>query len=113
VYGSLLLFTAMASLGLPGLNGFVSEFLVVRGSWPILGLATALGMIGLFFTGAYILKALKLVLHGPLNERWAKLNEISTREILVIAPLAVLMLGIGVWPAWILNVINRAVQMWF
>ncbi|TLN07448.1 NADH-quinone oxidoreductase subunit M, partial [bacterium] len=113
VYGSLLLFTAMASLGLPGLNGFVSEFLVVRGSWPILGLATALGMIGLFFTGAYILKALKLVLHGPLNERWAKLSEISTREILVITPLAVLMLGIGVWPAWILNVINRAVQMWF
>ena len=113
VYGSLLLFTAMASLGLPGLNGFVSEFLVIRGSWPILGLATALGMVGLFFTGAYILKALKLVLHGPLNERWAKLNEISTREILIITPLAVLMLGIGVWPAWILNVINRAVQMWF
>jgi NADH-quinone oxidoreductase subunit M len=112
VYGSLLLFTAMASLGLPGLNGFVSEFLVIRGSWPILSLATALGMIGLFFTGAYILKALKLVLHGPLNERWATLSEISTREILVITPLAVLMLGIGVWPAWILNVINRAVQMW-
>ena len=113
VYGSLLLFTSMASLGLPGLNGFVSEFLVIRGSWPILTLATALGMIGLFFTGAYILKALKLVLHGPLNERWAKLSEISTREILVIAPLAALMLAIGVWPAWILNVINRAVQMWF
>lgn len=113
VYGSLLLFTAMASLGLPGLSGFVSEFLVIRGSWPILGLATALGMIGLFFTGAYILKALKLVLHGPLNERWSKLSEISTREILVIAPLAALMLGIGVWPAWILNVINRAVQLWF
>jgi NADH-quinone oxidoreductase subunit M len=113
VYGSLLLFTSMASLGLPGLNGFVSEFLVIRGSWSILTLATALGMIGLFFTGAYILKALKLVLHGPLNERWAKLSEISTREILVIAPLAALMLVIGVWPAWILNVINRAVQMWF
>ncbi|GAP15277.1 NADH dehydrogenase subunit M [Longilinea arvoryzae] len=112
VYGSLLLFISMASLGLPGLGGFVSEFLVVRGSWPILGLATALGLVGLFFTGAYILKALKLVLHGPLNERWAKLSEISTREILVITPLSVLILGIGVWPAWILNVINRAVQMW-
>lgn len=112
VYGSLLMFTAMASLGLPGLGGFVSEFLVIRGSWPILSLATALGMIGLFFTGAYILKALKLVLHGPLNERWAKLKEISVREILVITPLAALMLAIGVWPAWILNVINRAVQMW-
>lgn len=112
VYGSLLMFTAMASLGLPGLGGFVSEFLVIRGSWPVFSLATALGMVGLFFTGAYILKALKLVLHGPLNERWAKLKEISVREILVITPLAALMLAIGVWPAWILNVINRAVQMW-
>ena len=70
VYGTVLIFTAMASLGLPGLGGFVSEFLVVRGVWPIFTLAAALSMIGLFFTGAYILKALKLVLHGPLNTRW-------------------------------------------
>ena len=53
------MFTAMGTLGLPGLGGFVSEFLVVRGAWPIFTLATALSMIGLFFTGAYILKALK------------------------------------------------------
>jgi NADH-quinone oxidoreductase subunit M len=47
-------------------------------------------MIGLFFTGAYILKALKLVLHGPLNETWAdKLPEIRLDEIAVIAPLMI------------------------
>jgi NADH-quinone oxidoreductase subunit M len=114
VYGGILIFTAMASLGLPGLGGFVSEFLVVRGSWPIFTLATALSMIGLFFTGAYVLKALKKVLHGPLNERWVgHLPEIKPREVLVIAPLMVLMLGIGIWPAWILDIINRAVSMWF
>ncbi len=56
VYGGLLIFTSMASLGLPGLNGFISEFLVVRGAWPVFTLYTALAMIGLFFTGAYILK---------------------------------------------------------
>jgi len=104
----------MASLGLPGLNGFISEFLVVRGSWPILTVYTALAMIGLFLTGAYILKGIKMVLHGPLNEKWAgHISEISAREIVVIAPLMVLMLWIGVWPAWILNVINRAVEMLF
>jgi NADH-quinone oxidoreductase subunit M len=104
----------MASLGLPGLNGFVSEFLVVRGSWPIFTLFTALSMIGLFFTGAYILKGLKQVLHGPLNERWVgHLSEINTREVLVIAPLLILMLWIGIWPAWILDVINRAMVMLF
>ncbi len=70
IYGAILIFTAMGSLGLPGLGGFVSEFLVVRGAWPVFTLATALSMIGLFFTGAYMLKALKQVLHGPLNEHW-------------------------------------------
>lgn len=112
VYGSILLFVSMASLGLPGLGGFISEFLVVRGSLPVLTIATALSTIGLFFTGAYILKALREVLHGPLNERWAgKLSEINTRELVVIAPLMALILSIGLWPAWILNVINRAVSL--
>jgi NADH-quinone oxidoreductase subunit M len=110
VYGGVLIFVAMASLGLPGLGGFISEFLVVRGSWPVFTLATGLSMIGLFFTGAYVLKALKMVLQGPLNERWVgRLPEINTRELVVIAPLMALMLSIGIWPAWILDVINRAV----
>jgi NADH-quinone oxidoreductase subunit M len=114
VYGGILLFTSMASLGLPGLNGFISEFLVVRGAWPIFTLATALSMIGLLFTGLYVLKALKKVLHGPLNERWVgHLPEIKMRELLVIGPLMALMLSIGIWPAWILNVINFAVSLRF
>ncbi|KAF0106140.1 MAG: NADH-quinone oxidoreductase subunit M [Anaerolineaceae bacterium] len=117
VYGGILIFTSMASLGLPGLNGFVSEFLVVRGSWPILTVYTAIAMIGLLFTGAYILKGIKSVLHGPLNEHWAtgehKLTEINLREIIVMAPLMVLILVIGIYPAWILDVINKAMMMLF
>jgi len=117
VYGGILIFTSMASLGLPGLNGFISEFLVVRGSYPILTAYTAISMLGLLFTGAYILKGIKKVLHGPMNEHWAhgehKLTEISTREILVMAPLMVLILWIGIYPAWILDVINKAVVMLF
>jgi NADH-quinone oxidoreductase subunit M len=108
-YGAILIFTSMASLGLPGLNGFISEFLVVRGSWAIFPLYTALAMIGLLFTGAYILKGIKQVLHGPINQKWVgHLSEINLREIFVIAPLMVLMLQLGVWPAWLLEVINRA-----
>jgi NADH-quinone oxidoreductase subunit M len=114
VYGGILIFTSMASLGLPGLNGFISEFLVVRGSWPIFTLFTALSTIGLLLTGAYILKGIKQVLHGPLNEHWrGHITEINTRELLVIAPLMVLMLVIGVWPAWILSVINEAMRIFF
>ncbi len=117
VYGGILIFTSMASLGLPGLNGFISEFLVVRGSYPILTAYTAISMLGLLFTGAYILKGIKKVLHGPINERWAhgehKLTEISTREVLVMVPLMALILWIGIYPAWILDVINKAVVMLF
>jgi NADH-quinone oxidoreductase subunit M len=114
VYGGILIFTSMASLGLPGLNGFISEFLVVRGSWPIFTVYTALAMIGLFFTGAYILKGIKQVLHGPLNEHWVgHISEINAREVFVIVPLMVMMLWIGIWPAWILDVINNAVKMLF
>ncbi|HSB89461.1 MAG TPA: NADH-quinone oxidoreductase subunit M [Anaerolineales bacterium] len=114
VYGGILLFTAMASLGLPGLNGFISEFLVVRGAWPIFTLYTALGMIGLLITGAYILKGLRMVLHGPMNEAWAGHDlEIRAREVVAIAPLMVLMLSIGVWPSWILSVINATVARLF
>jgi NADH-quinone oxidoreductase subunit M len=111
VYGGILMFTSMASLGLPGLNGFISEFLVVRGAWPVFTVYTAIGMLGLLFTGAYILKGIWKVLHGPLNETWiGHLTEINAREVVVMAPLMVLMLWIGVWPAWILDVINRAVE---
>jgi NADH-quinone oxidoreductase subunit M len=117
VYGGILIFTSMASLGLPGLNGFISEFLVVRGSWPILTLYTVISMLGLLFTGAYILKGIKKVLHGPLNQHWAhgehRLTEINTREIFVMVPLMALILWIGIWPAWILDVINKAVVMLF
>jgi NADH-quinone oxidoreductase subunit M len=114
VYGSILIFTSMASLGLPGLSGFVSEFMVVRGAWPVFMAITAVSMLGLLFTGVYVLKALKLVLQGPLNLQWkGRLRDISAREIAVIAPLMILSLVIGLWPSWIVNVINQTVMAWF
>ncbi len=117
VYGGILIFMSMASLGLPGLNGFVSEFMIVRGAYPVLTVYTAISMLGLLFTGAYILKGIMKVLHGPMNDHWThgehKLTEINTREILVAVPLMVLILVIGVWPAWILEVINKAVVALF
>lgn len=113
-YGGILLFTSMASLGLPGLNGFVSEFMVVRGVWPIFTALTAISMLGLLITGAYVLKAITKVLHGPVNEKWLDHKmEINAREALAIAPLMALMLLIGVWPAWIVRVINETVMRLF
>jgi NADH-quinone oxidoreductase subunit M len=113
VYGTVLIFTSMASLGLPGLNGFVSEFMVVRGAWGVYPGLLAISMLGLLMTGAYILKALGSTLHGPKNERWAGLSEMTTREYLVIGPLMALMLSLGIWPQWVLVFINDTVSKLF
>ena len=119
VYGGLLIFASMASLGLPGLNGFVSEFLVVRGAWPVFTVATLISMAGLLFTGAYILKGLQKVLHGKPAPEWVEYDhkhhrlEITLRETIAILPLMILMLVTGVLPNWILPMINDTVTRLF
>ena len=109
VYGTILIFTSMASLGLPGLNGFVSEFMVVRGTWNVFTVQLALSMIGLLLTGAYILKGIGSVLHGQTKEEWLSLKDMTLREHLVIWPLMALMLSLGIWPQWLLVFINDTV----
>ena len=110
IYGGIFIFTSMASLGLPGLNGFVSEFLVVRGTWPVYTWLTIIAMVGLLFTGAYILKGIRGVLHGPFNLRWRDTRlEIEWREAIAIAPLLILMLFTGLWPNWLLPTINVSI----
>ena len=114
VMGSILLFTSFASLGLPGLNGFVSEFLIVRGAWPIFTGLTAIAMIGLLFTGGYILKGIRAILHGPFNMRWKNISlELTPAELVGMAPLLILMLLTGLWPNWILPMINSTVTTLF
>lgn len=113
VYGGILLFSALASLGLPGLNGFVGEFLLFRGAWPAFTLTAALATLGLLFTGAYLLWMIQRVLLGPLNQRWAGLREIGFRESMAVLPLLVFMALTGLWPSWILLVINETVSRIF
>jgi NADH-quinone oxidoreductase subunit M len=113
VFGTILIFTSMASLGLPGLNGFVSEFMIVRGTWGIYPVHLALSMIGLLMTGAYILKGIGQTLHGPAKEEWLGLKDMTLREHMVIWPLMGLMLSLGLWPQWILVFINDTVTKFF
>lgn len=112
-FGAILIFVSLASLGLPGLNGFVSEFMVARGVWGIFPIYLALSMIGLLMTGAYILKGIGQTLHGPLNPRWRNLKDMTIREHVIIWPLMALMLSLGVWPQWIVAVINDTVTRIF
>jgi NADH-quinone oxidoreductase subunit M len=113
-YGACLVFTSMASLGLPGLGGFVSEFQVTAGSWWIFPGYVALSMIGLLFTGAYILKGVMKILQGKPNEHWRGHHlEIERREIIALAPLIILIVVTGVYPNWIAALINTTIARLF
>jgi len=107
-YGAILIFCAMGSLGLPGLAGFVSEFMVMRGAWSGFTVYTVLSMAGLLITGIYVLKSIQKVLYGPLAHEWEHhpLSDINWREVLGIAPLMIAMLILGIYPTFLVNLIN-------
>jgi len=106
VYGGLLSFMVFASLGLPGLAGFISEFFVFRGSLPIYTIITALAGIGILINAAYLLWMLQRVLLGPLNPAWAEVPDADGREILSLAPLVVLTILVGVLPVLLVSTLN-------
>lgn len=116
VFAGIFVFTSLASLGLPGLNGFTGEWLIVAGAFPVFPVLMVISMVGLLMTGAYILKGIQKVLHGPPNHEWQHYHEhhhsleISLRETWAIAPLVALMLITGLYPNWILPVINDSVH---
>lgn len=111
VFGGILVFVSMCSLGLPGLNGFPGEFAITRSAWGIFPVYVALSMIGLLMTGAYVLKGIGETLHGPLKPEWRNLPKMTTQEHLVVWPLMILMLIIGVWPQWLSAIINDTVTL--
>jgi NADH-quinone oxidoreductase subunit M len=95
-----LIFSALASVGLPGLNGFVGEFLILTGAFKAhLILPTILATAGVVIAAIYLLKMLLRTLWGPLTKEENKgLADLSWREIITLVPLAILMLWMGVAP---------------
>ncbi|MBS1253741.1 MAG: NAD(P)H-quinone oxidoreductase chain 4 1 [Anaerolineales bacterium] len=121
VYGTFLMVASFASLGLPGLAGFVSEFMIFRGALAsgdgnfLMALFTILSVLGIVVTAALFLwKVIQLILLGPENDRWkeakaqGKLTDLSTAEVLTLAPLVFFMFLVGVYPGPVLDVINTA-----
>ena len=98
VYGSLMTFFCMASLGLPGLSGFISEFLVFVGGFARYRILTGIAVIGVVLTAGYFLRMIQKVFLGQFNVKWADLKEIKFREIFTVTPLAILTLLIGIYP---------------
>ncbi len=119
VYYGVMLMTALASLGLPGLAGFISEFLVFRGTFHIMPVYAIIGVIAIILGAVYILwKIIQNLFLGEFSqEKWNKIYDaahwpfsvdMARFEIITMAPLLFFMLAVGVYPAPLLNLINTA-----
>ncbi|MEX2382851.1 MAG: NADH-quinone oxidoreductase subunit M [Opitutales bacterium] len=109
VFCGLMGISLFSSLGLPGLNGFVGEFLIFKGAFPLAGWATVLALPGLLITAVFLLRILGTVFSGPLNANWKLFPDLSTNERLVVAPAVALMFGVGIFPGPLLNIFNQTV----
>jgi NADH-quinone oxidoreductase subunit M len=98
-----------SSLGLPGLNGFVGEFLIFKGSFMMATSFTALAVIGLLFTAITFMRAMQALFSGPLAESCSAFPDIRRSEALVVVPVTFLMFAIGIAPQFIFNIFNTTV----
>jgi NADH-quinone oxidoreductase subunit M len=111
VFSLILTFVALASIGLPGLNGFVGEFLVLLGSFRTYPIATGIATTGVIFAAAYLLWALQRMIFNrldkPENER---IPDLTVRELVVLAPLLAGILWMGLYPKPVLDRMEPAAR---
>ncbi|WP_197503864.1 NADH-quinone oxidoreductase subunit M [Mycobacterium sp. 852002-30065_SCH5024008] len=104
------LVSAMATLSLPGLAPFISEFLVLLGTFNRYWLAAAFGVTALVLSAIYMLWLYQRMMTGPVASGNEKIGDLRARELLVVAPLIALLFVLGVYPKPVLDIINPAVE---
>jgi NADH-quinone oxidoreductase subunit M len=109
VFAGVMGIALFSSLGLPGLNGFIGEFLIFRGSFPLTTWATSLCTIGLMITAVVILGVIQRVFSGPLNPIWNGFSDLTAAERLSLLPPIGLMFALGLYPQLVLGVVNSSV----
>ena len=100
----------MSSLALPGLSSFVSEFLVLVGTYTRYPVAAVLGTFGVILAALYILIPVQKSLHGPTTPGNENLLDLNKREIIAIAPVIALIVALGIYPKPALDLINPAAK---
>jgi NADH-quinone oxidoreductase subunit M len=98
VFGGLFLLSAMSSIALPGLNGFVGEFPILLGTYQTVPWAAVLATFGVILAALYLLWAYQRMFHGPVAGLAVGMPDLKVREVAVMAPLVLLMVGIGLYP---------------
>jgi NADH-quinone oxidoreductase subunit M len=110
VLAGLFTLTMLASIGVPGLNGFVGEFLILSGTWLTHRWWAVVATAGVVIAAIYLLWAYQQVFHGKPTEAEAHFSEITWREGLYMAPLVAVIVFLGVYPGPVLNRITPSVD---
>ena len=101
----------LASVGLPGTGGFVGEFLVLLGAFQVNPWVAALASTGVILGAVYMLYLYRRIIFGQLTkEHLMKITDLSKREIMIFAPLGVLVLWMGVYPSSFLDIMHVSVN---
>ena len=111
VYAGFLMFFSLASLGLPGLSGFISEFLSLIGTFGVWVWPTAISVLGVIGAAAYMLKVIQQVLLGPLNAKWQAMPDMTWWERLTLIPLLAITLAIGLYPLPMLQLQEHSLRL--
>jgi NADH-quinone oxidoreductase subunit M len=111
IFAGVFSFFAFASLGLPGLAGFISEFLIFIGAFPIYPLLTGLALVGVLVTAALFLLTIEKMLLGTLRPKYNLLEDMDRREIFCLGVLGVLILLVGIYPLFILKVMAKTIAV--
>ena len=108
--GGAFLLVGLSSLALPGTNSFVSEFLVLIGSFTTQPAFAIIGTVGIILAALYILLMYQRTMHGATNPLLSAVRDLDKREVATLAPLLALIIVLGVYPKPVLDIITPAVQ---
>ena len=112
IYTGLMVLFSMAALGLPGMSGFVSEFMIFVGSFGVLNkVMVGIAILGVVLGAAYMLRMVQNIFLGEFNmAKWGGLTEINARELITVVPLAILTILIGVYPKPLTDLMSATLE---
>lgn len=112
VYTGITTVAFFASLGLPGLSGFISEAFVFLGAFSneTIRILAIISTLGILLTAAYMLWTMQRIYFGKLDPKWKNLPDINKLELAALSPLAIIVILFGIYPAPMLNLMNTSVN---
>jgi len=111
-YFSVLIIAMFASIGLPGLSAFISETFIFLGAFQnqFIRVVAIISVLGIILNAAYILWTIQRIFFGNLPEKWNDLKDINARELISTVPLIIIVIFLGIFPSYMLNLMTASVN---